>query len=174
VRMNQRYIIDTNVFIQGKNFHYDFGFCIGFWEWIRVGFDAGLFFSIKKVRDELIAGHATDPLTQWTKAMPKAFFLADEKDTKVMQAYAECIKWSVQDSHYLDDAHKRFADDSRADAFLLAVARAHGYVIVTQEISNPGKRREIPIPDAARKIPACARDVCFFASMSFYLMVRGI
>jgi len=70
--MNQRYIIDTNVFIQGKNFHYDFGFCTGFWDWIRVGFDAGLFFSIDKVRRELMAGHATDPLTQ--RPCPRHFF----------------------------------------------------------------------------------------------------
>jgi len=34
---NNKYVIDTNVFIQSKNREYRFEFCEGFWDWIKVG-----------------------------------------------------------------------------------------------------------------------------------------
>jgi len=150
--MRERYIIDANVFIQAKNLHYGFAFCMGFWDWIRAGFDADVIFTTEKVRSELVAGHKDDALRVWAQAMPKAFFLNDEKDLKVMQEYAVCMQWAYSDTHYLPKARQTFAEANRADAFLLAYARAYGHSIVTHEISNPEKKKEIPIPDAARKI----------------------
>lgn len=84
--------------------------------------------------------------------MPKNFFLADTGDTKVMTAYAEVMSWANASTHYTAYAKKVFAESNRADAFLLAYAKAHGYVIVTQEKSNPEAKRSIPIPDAASQL----------------------
>jgi len=150
--MTERYIIDANVFIQAKNFHYGFDFCQGFWDWLRAGFEQDVIFSIKKVRAELLAGTQGDSARNWALNMPTAFFLEDTGDIHVMREYAHCMQWAHQDRYYKQAALVRFAQAHRADAFLLAYARAYGHVLVTQELSQPDKRKEIPIPDAALKI----------------------
>ncbi|WP_188248993.1 DUF4411 family protein, partial [Stenotrophomonas maltophilia] len=48
------YLIDTNVFLQGKNFHYQFGFCTGFWDWVKSAHLNQTAYSINKVRKELL------------------------------------------------------------------------------------------------------------------------
>lgn len=150
--MAKRYIVDANVFIQGKNFHYDFAFCTGFWDWVSAGHQAGIIFSVRKVRDELLKGKKGDLGRDWAMNMPAGFFIDDAGDSAVMKNYAAAMEWANKDSHYLPAAKTAFADVGKADAFLLAVAKTHNYDIVTQEKSNPAKRREIPIPDAAIKL----------------------
>lgn len=150
--MAKKYIIDSNVFIQGKNFHYHFSFCKGFWDWVGTGFSKGIVYSIGKVKAELVAGKKGDEARAWAEAMPPGFFLEDTKDSAVMSEYSKVMNWAATDTYYLQAAITRFADQNRADAFLLAYARAYGHVIVTQELSQPDKKKEIPIPDAAGKI----------------------
>ncbi len=150
--MANKYIIDSNVFIQGKNFHYHFSFCEGFWDWVHEGFDKGMVYSIGKVRAELLAGKKGDEARKWAEDMPDGFFLEDVGDAAVMKQYAHCMTWAAADKHYQPAALTRFAEAKRADAFLLAYARAHGHIVVTQELSQPDKRKEVPIPDAALKI----------------------
>lgn len=150
--MTKKYIIDTNVFIQGKNFHYNFDFCQGFWDWVKDSHKKGVVYSISKVKAELMLGNKGDLARTWAQNMPAGFFLDDVKDQKVMSAYGDVMKWASADKHYQPAAIKIFSDFSKADAFLLAYAKAHGAVIVTQEFSEPNKKREIPIPDAATKI----------------------
>lgn len=50
------YLLDSNVFIQAKNFHYGFDFCPGFWDWIDHSHADGTVLSIEKVYDELASG----------------------------------------------------------------------------------------------------------------------
>jgi hypothetical protein len=78
--VNDRYIVDSNVFIQGKNFHYHFAFCEGFWDWVQEGYENGLIFSTAKVRAELLAGKADDEAKKWAESMPAGFFLDDAGD----------------------------------------------------------------------------------------------
>jgi hypothetical protein len=109
-------------------------------------------YSIRKVRAELLKGTKGDLGREWATKMPSTFFLDDIGDSEVMKEYASAMNWASSDTHYQAGAKAKFADADRADAFLLAYARAHGHEIVTQEKSNPDKRREIPIPDAAIKL----------------------
>ncbi|WP_115510361.1 DUF4411 family protein [Xanthomonas arboricola] len=150
--MAKKFIVDSNVFIQGKNFHYDFAFCTGFWDWIEAGYNAGVIFSIRKVREELLRGKKGDLGRDWAMNMPTGFFLDDAGDPAVMKNYGDVQAWALKDKHYLPAAKAKFASADLADAFLLAYAKTHGFEIVTQELSNPDKRREIPIPDAAIKL----------------------
>jgi len=84
--------------------------------------------------------------------MPAGFFLDDTGDVAVMKEYGSIMTWANKDTHYNDSAKVKFADIKRADAFLLAYAKAYGHEIVTQEKANPEKKSNIPIPDAANKI----------------------
>lgn len=144
--MLNKYLIDANVFIQAKNMYYRFDFCGGFWEWVSVAHSAGLVYTIKKVKDELTAGN--DDCTRWVKSMPSSFFLEDMSDGKVMSEYANIMKWSNA-ADFKQAAKDEFAKPTVADAFLIAVAKAHNYSIVTQEQGNPSARRKIYLPDAA-------------------------
>ena len=44
---------------------------------------------------------------------------------------------------------------AKADGWLVALARAEGYVLVTHEVSDPRARRKVPIPNVcdAFKVP---------------------
>ena len=49
------YLLDTNVFIEAKNRHDGFDYCLAFWDWIDHAHRAGTDFSIDKVAIELDA-----------------------------------------------------------------------------------------------------------------------
>lgn len=144
-----KYVFDSSVFVQAKNLYYQFGFCGGFWDWVRAGHEKDLFFSCKKVHAELCAANDDDEAKKWALGIPETFFLDDVKDGQVMVQYANIMNWAQASTHYLPAAKTEFAQANEADPFLLAVAKAHGYTIVTQEKSNPAKKNRIPLPDAA-------------------------
>lgn len=143
------YLFDSNVFIQAKTLHYQFGFCQGFWDWISRGHGAGLFFSSKKVLAELNRGNETDEARRWAGDAPNGFFLDDASVPDVMTHYGHIMNWAYASNHFLPQAKEEFAREDEADAFLIALAAQRGWTIVTHEKSNPDKRNRILIPDAA-------------------------
>lgn len=144
-----KYVIDANVFIQAKNLYYRFDFCEAFWEWLYKAHEAGLVFSIRKVRKELVSGDKTDPVRVWAESLPDDFFLDDDADKNVMQSYAKVMQWANSNKHYSPQAKAEFAKLKVADPFLIAVAKQYGYEIVSQEKSNPAAKKKIYLPDAA-------------------------
>lgn len=147
---DNRYLVDANVFIQAKNFHYRFGFCHAFWQWLADGHHAGLIFSIAKVLQELNEGNEDDPVRLWANQLPDSFFVADTHDASVMLAYKQVMQWNAANNHYRQQAKDEFARFDKADAFLIATAKAHDYHLVTHEASRPESRKRILIPDAAK------------------------
>ena len=145
----KKYLVDANVFIQAKNLYYRFDFCEAFWEWLYRAHKAGLVFSIKKVKKELVSGDKTDPARKWAEDLPDDFFLDDVVDQDVMRTYAKVMQWASSSTHYSSQAKAEFAKPDVADPFLIAVARRHGYEIISQEKSIPAAKRKIYLPDAA-------------------------
>lgn len=142
-------IVDSNIFIQAKNFFYRFDFCQGFWDWMLAAHQAGHLYSCKKVRAELLNGNATDPARIWAQSLPQEFFLDDEQDGGVMQHYAHLMQWSIG-TNFTPLAKADFAHPDKADAFLIAVALKHGLRIATHEKFDPNIRKKILIPNAAQ------------------------
>jgi hypothetical protein len=151
MNLNSRYLIDANVFIQAKNFHYRFEFCQGFWQWLTEAHQAGLVFSIDKVHQELNDGDENDLVRLWANDLPESFFMADIHDNAVMQAYRQVMQWIVSNNHYRQQAKDEFARFDKADAFLIAVAKAHGFTVVTHEASKPESKKRVLIPDAGNE-----------------------
>ena len=141
-----KYLVDSNVFIQAKNMYYRFDFCAGFWQWMQQAHSGNMLYSIKKVMTEL--SHKPDEAKSWAQAMPKSFFLEDVNDAAVMVEYGRIMNWAVG-SQFSQNAIAEFSKATTADAFLIAVAKVHGHVIVTQEQSNPKAKKKIFLPDAA-------------------------
>jgi len=146
------YLIDANVFVQAKNLHYRFEFCGGFWNWIEAAHDAGLVYSVAKVRAELIAGRKGDAARTWAEQLPGSFFLEDAGDPKVMAHYATLMAWATSGGQYTAAAINQFADDKNADAFIVAAARERGDFVVSHEKSIPAAKSRIPLPNAADAI----------------------
>jgi len=133
------YLLDTNVFIQGKNQHYRMDFCPAFWDWLREENKKEKVFSIEKVSDELLAGD--DELSAWVKELGERFFLAP--DEKILDALQKVADW-VKRQNYLPAAINNFLQDT--DYYLVAHALSHNLVVVTHEIPSDGLKK-IKIPN---------------------------
>lgn len=144
-----KYLIDSDVFIQAKNFHYNFDFCDGFWNWISEAHTHGLVGSIKKVKAELAKGNKDDPARMWADAMPASFFFEDEKEPGLMVSYGTVILTVAGANKFTQNAINEFSDYNRADAFLIAAAMHYNALIVTHEKGHPEQKRRVPLPDGA-------------------------
>jgi len=150
--MSKPFILDADVFIQAKNLFYRFQFAPEFWDWIAKAHRAGLVYSIKKVRSQLVATKRADPVRTWAESMPGNFYLDDVKDALVMAKYGDVIAAIQAQPQYTLEARKEFARDQNADAFLVAASARHGAVLITQEVSAPDSQSNVKIPDAAKLI----------------------
>lgn len=149
--MEARYLLDANIFIQSHNLHYHPSFCEAFWDWIAAGHVAGIFFSIDKIKTELVRPIATsDELSDRIRNgdIPSSFFIPSIADSNVAQSYGTLMQWVGNQARYIPSAVVEFQDHNIADSFLVATAMAYNYVIVTQEKTSDTKKR-VKIPDAA-------------------------
>lgn len=141
----QRYIIDSDVLITAKNVYYAFDICPGFWKSLIHHHREGRLFSIDRVRSELLAGRKTEDLVRWVRDdLPGAFFLEVDSDA-VTNAFTEIMVWVQRHQTCFDYAKAKFA--TGADGWLVAYARVHGAIVITNEQPAPGSRKEIKLPD---------------------------
>jgi hypothetical protein len=98
--------------------------------------------SIDRVKQELELGD--DDLKQWVNSvMPLACFASSDEAT-VIAEYAQMQIWAQQQPQYTPDAKADFA--AKADAWLIAFAKANLLTLVTHEAPSPDSRRRVPIP----------------------------
>ena len=132
------YLLDSNVFIQGKNLHYGFDFCPAFWQWLVDSNARQQVFSIDKVADELTSGD--DELSSWARDHGHNLFRPT--DASVAAQFKAVSDWVTQ-QQYEDAAISTFFQV--ADFYLIAHALAGGHIVVTHEIAaNSRKRIKIP------------------------------
>lgn len=134
------YLLDANVFIQAKNFHYGFDFCPAFWDWLIQQNQSDQVYSIEKVGDELLAG--ADELSEWARARGDGFFL--RPGANLSPALAAVSAWATG-QHYEPGAISTFFQV--ADYYLVAQAHAGQHTIVTHEVPS-NSLGKIKIPDA--------------------------
>ncbi len=140
------FVLDSNFFIQAHRSTYPLDIAFSFWNKIKQLAHEGKIISVDKVRDEIY--DKNDSLEEWCKGnLPLDFF----KDTdSVMSYYGVVSSWAISKSnHYTPQALNEFLDAEEADAFIIAfaLADAGNRIIVTQEISAPGRISKIKIPD---------------------------
>lgn len=70
---NGKFLVDSNVFIEAKNFAYNFNYCKLFWDFLLALHSKGLVYSINAVKKELCAKE--DPLCKWVKEELHLLFL---------------------------------------------------------------------------------------------------
>ncbi len=151
----KKYLLDTNIFIQSHKMHYHPSFCQSFWTWLSRAHSSNCFFSIDKVKNELVRGSSatdTDELSLFVRnaGFPDSFFIPSITDVKVVSKYRAIIQWANSHTQYNHVAKADFASFDKADAALIATAMAHDYIVVTAETSAPNSVKSIKIPDAAK------------------------
>lgn len=147
------FLLDSDVFITAKNAYYAFEICPGFWKGLLHHHHQGRVFSISRVRAELLSGSKTEDLVKWvTNEVPDEFFLEVDED-EVTEVYTEIMLWAQRHTRYLDRAKAKFA--TGADGWLVAHAKVHGGVVITNEQPAPESKTEIKLPDVCTqfKVP---------------------
>jgi predicted nuclease of predicted toxin-antitoxin system len=139
------YLLDANIFIQAKRIYYRFKTFPSFWDLIVSEHSDDKLFSIDKVQSELLA--INDDLADWLKnTLPKNFFRSSN-DQEATDQYQILAPWVYSLTRLSEPAKIQFLDTDNADAFLVAYARAHDLILVTQELPAPNSQNIIKIPD---------------------------
>ena len=138
------YVLDTNVFIEAKDYYYTFDVCPGFWEWLVTRNRSGLVYSVQAVNDELQKG--SDKLAEWAYERGAEFFLPPNASTVRSLA---TVASKVRRMGYEESAVNGFFD--AADYYLVAEAYAKKYTVVTRETKMGGTHR-VKIPNVCTEL----------------------
>jgi hypothetical protein len=131
------YLLDSNIFIQAKNFYYGFDICPGFWDWMDHAALNCDVCSIVTVYDELANGN--DDLAEWIKDRREDGRFLDVSDTPTQEAFRE-LAAAVQNGSYHAAAKANFL--AKADPWLIAKARVTGAVVVTHEKASADAKKK--------------------------------
>lgn len=149
------YLLDSDVFITAKNAYYAFEICPGFWKGLLREYEHGRVYSIDRVRAELLLGRPEEDLVHWVrKTVPEPFFRECTSD--VTTAFSEIILWTQRHPRYSDQAKAKFA--TGADGWLVAYAKVHNAVVVTNEKPASESRAVIKLPDVCNQFNVLSKD----------------
>lgn len=140
---NKKYLLDANVFIQAKRRYYAFDVCPGFWECLVWHYQGACVQSIDRVKDEL--DRVDDELKEWVQTTMPATCFASSDDEEVIGQYSQMQLWANRQSQFTGSAKAEFA--AKADAWLIAYAKAKSLVLVTHEVLNRSIQKKIPMPN---------------------------
>jgi hypothetical protein len=137
------YALDANVFIEAARRYYAFSICPGFWQSLIHHHAQGHIFSIDRVKEEM--ADRGDELATWVadQVLDACFESSDTE--KITATYAQLIAWVNEQTQFNAAAKAEFAE--KADAWLIAYAKATGKVLVTHEVLHPEVKRKVPIPN---------------------------
>jgi hypothetical protein len=138
------YLLDSNTYIQAKNFYYDMEFCPAYWDWLDQQFNSGQLASITSVYDEL--ANYGDELTRWVKERKEQFLPISEDVTQ--EKYIEVVQYVAELENKNPENIANFLD--KADPWLIAKAIVTGATIVTHEILDPPNSKKVKIPNICK------------------------
>lgn len=154
-----KYLLDTNIFLQSYREYYCMDICPGFWDFLKKG-DNNVKY-IQQVYEELKPNKDNKDLIETIEHMKKQGFFINESDIDITS-----FKMMTQTiEKYREEINKEFSEDKAraklqakidkftdsADYFLLSLAYQDNYIIVTKEKYTEGKN-EIKIPNIAEKL----------------------
>ena len=125
--------------------HYAFAVCPGFWKWIDDAHSRQSVFSIKQVRDELMA--LEDELSKWVR--PRKSLFCDTNDEATYESQRLLATWTMD--NYQPAAQADFL--SSADFKLVSYAHSHSHTVVTHEVFSSGFKVKIPNACRAFDVP---------------------
>lgn len=136
------YLLDADVFISAWNGPYSFDTVPAFWDWLVAANGSGEVFSVRRIRDELVAQE--DELAVWARDRDTGFFLPE--DDEVISAVRHVATWARDQERLRPAAVAGFFNSG--ELLLIGHALAHGHVVVTQETASPNSEKILKVPDA--------------------------
>lgn len=155
----KKYLIDSNSLISPYRTFYQFDLVPSFWTWFKKTYDDSIFL-VDKVRDELCHTNkeaSKDDLQKWVEnnCLTKDKIIHPNSETRVLEEYGAILAYIEGSSLYKESSYDEWADFKKADPWLIAIAKAYGYTIVTMEEKNLNLNPKNPTKKEPR-IP----DVC--------------
>lgn len=108
---------------------------------------------------ELMAGRETEDLVQWVKNDLRAEFFLSTAEEDVAFAYTEVMLWVQRSPQHFDNAKAEFA--TGADGWLVAFAKVHGAIVVTNEQPRPEAKSRVPLPNVCEQFGVTYKDTFF-------------
>ena len=160
----EKFLIDANSLITPYRNYYPFDLVPSFWEYLQGCFSEGNVAILDLAKDEVIKGN--DDLSNWLKSCP-VMNVCNHKKEDVLQYYSQVLIHLQTSGYYKETALNDWAREKIADPWLIAAAKAYGYIIVTLETSNPNLSIRNPvkrakIPDVAAHMGVECRDLLYF------------
>lgn len=144
------FLIDANTIIQSSQKYYAFDIAPGYWESLLTSAKQGKIISIDKVFKEIDKYEFEDDLKKWVKNDFHFAFKSTDNE-QVLSNYSLVIKKAVDNPQYSGFAKAEFAAFERADAWLIAYAKTHGCLLVTDETFEPNIKRRVKIPNICKE-----------------------
>jgi hypothetical protein len=140
-------LLDANVFITAKNFHYAFDVFTAFWDWLDTCAETGEIASTDMVYDE----HADqgDELAAWVRDRKESLFHVESTSQAVAEQVAEIGRW-MNSVPFRAHVQAEFMDG--ADPFLAGTAQVRGDTIVTLETFDAACRKKVKLPNACQHL----------------------
>jgi len=136
--MAEKFLLDTNCFIESAQRWHPFSVFPGFWDGLLAQNRAGSLFTIKNVLDEV----HDDDVINWLKQIP-TFILPLEQ--KVVDEYKSLVNWVNNQKEF--DATEKNEFYTKADGWLVAYASAYQMSVVSQEERAKSGSHQIKIPN---------------------------
>lgn len=140
------YLFDANTFMEGARLYYSFELAPGFWDWLISAPMRDHIASIEAVREEI--GNGSGDLVDWVRgSVPDDFWRPVTQAT--LAAARELSEWAIDPLRGFNQAAvDQFL--ASGDYWLIAEGMASGLTVVTREVSAPGSKKSIKIPDACQ------------------------
>ena len=133
--------MDSNTYIQAKNYHYNMSFCPAYWDWLDQQFAIGEVASIQIVYDELVYG--SDELSDWAKERKEQFISVSDEQTQ--EKYIEIVNFVMSMEGKRQQHKDTFLE--KADPWLIAKAMTTNATIITHEVLDPPNSTRVKIPN---------------------------
>lgn len=141
----QKYILDSNVFIEAHRRYYSFDIAPAFWAFLVNSGNEDKIISIDRVYDEIVNGN--DKLAEWIQEDFSFAIKETNTEAEVIGKYGEIMEWANEQTQFTQAAMDEFARVENADPWVIAYASAKNCVVVTQEVFDRTIRKKIPIPN---------------------------
>ena len=149
----KKYLVDSNAFIEPFERYYAFGFASKFWDQLLKYIEEGRIVILDLVRIECT--RKDNDLKKWFEVVDDKKDITYRKEQYVSN-YGLILQHLQDSPYYTDVAVKKWAESGIADAWLIAVAKAEGFTLVTIEAAQGNLNKNQPT--SKPKIPNVAKD----------------
>jgi hypothetical protein len=159
------FIIDSNALITPYKFYYSFEIAPQFWNVVAKHIAGENIIILDKVFDEISS--KDDRLGQWIKGIDNLKQLSF-KNSEIIGNYGKIMNYIRTSGFYSSIALNAWAQENKADPWIVASAMTHNYTVITFETFNQGL--SIRQPSKIVKIPNICQQLNVKCGDLFYMM----